>query len=82
MSNHDTPEPYEALELQSIVDGELARVDMEDKYGRIDLKHKVLVCIARQAEAAAANGYVVTDDDMAAMDALLDDLATIEKEGW
>lgn len=98
MSNHDTPEPYETLELQSIVDGELARVDMEDKHGRIDLKGKVLLCIARLGERIIENaevqectlcshveadaGMVMSGADFDELEGLLDDLKTIEQEGW
>lgn len=99
MSNHDTPEPYETLELQSIVDGELARVDMEDKYTRHGLLDHVRKCIVTHAERIRDNadetrmgtfvtatvtekGFFINEDDFDDLEALLDDLKTIETEGW
>lgn len=70
------------------IEREPERVALEDKYGRIDLKGKTLTCVARQAERIIDNaeadgeGYVINSDDYDDLAALLDDLRTIEKEGW
>ena len=89
MINHDIPErplqpplDCDIHEVAHDVEMEHQRVALEDNYGRIDLKQKVLVCIARQAERILDNGHTISDDDMNDLDTLLDDLRTIEKEGW
>lgn len=99
MNNHDIPErplqppePYEISELEATIDGELARVDMEDKYTRFNLADHVRKCIAAHAERLVDNAddisagtdehYSVNRDDMEELITLIDDLKTIEKEGW
>lgn len=89
MSNHDIPErplqPPEDYDVRATahdVEMEHKRVELEDEYGRIDLKGKVLVCIARQAERIIEEGSSISDDDYNELEGLLDDLKTIEKEGW
>lgn len=99
MSIHDTrehplqpPLDCDALQTAHDVEMEHRRVEMEDKHGRIDLKGKVLTCIARHAEQLMNNAefaddtskdyWLVSYDEMSELEDLLDDLKTIEQEGW
>lgn len=91
------PEPYEVSELQATVDGELDRIDMEDKYTRQgNLLDHVRKCVAAHAERIYDNaddvgmvtvsdhgrGYFISEDDYDELVTLIDDMKTIEKEGW
>lgn len=80
---------HEMDEAQDTIDKELERIDMEDKYGRYGrLDDKVRACIARAAERLVENAeprgddYAVNADDYDELAKLLDDLSTVEKEGW
>lgn len=85
-------ESHDALEHAHDVAMEHRRVELEDKHGRIGLKDKVLTCIARHAEQIMDNAefaddtskdfWLVSYDEMSELEDLLDDLKTIEQEGW
>jgi RAB protein geranylgeranyltransferase component A len=86
------PLDYDVLSTAHDVEMEHRRVEMEDKHGSIDLKGKVLTCIARHAEQLMNNAefaddtskdyWLVSYDEMSELEDLLDDLKTIEQEGW